>query len=351
LYDFELRNDWKWLLEMKVAMYNFPTVKNGADVAGGNDFPLECAQAQSARACSPANQGKSQRSRGECFGERWSKSQSAWRVGALFTIFIIFAARKFTQPIKQPLQSRRTLDKTLKAGFNMIDTFAETEGIAMDTVFCIVDGVPVLLAKSQTYMNLSGESFHDDMDLPSGVLWIQPKGVHGSHNGMKSVIYHFRGNREFARLRIGIGKPPGQMDPKAFLLQKFNAIAQERPTRLCSLLPDHLPRLMKHLVMCLNGSYELVSLGLRTLGPAPYPWGGKALQLLRKLGSRNRRLFKRAPMPLSLDLPERATDDVLISRHLSTVLVSSVDWSWRKSKASDVNGLVPPRFSLLNNNS
>ncbi|KAI3523511.1 hypothetical protein L1887_01695 [Cichorium endivia] len=137
-------------------------------------------------------------------------------------------------------------------GFNMIDTFAESLGIAMDSVFCkaifgkgTLDGVPVLLAKPQTYMNLSGESsgplaayyklplnrvvvFHDDMDLPCGVLRLQPKGGHGSHNGMKSVIHHFHGNREFARLRIGIGKPPGQMDPKAFLLQKFNATAQER---------------------------------------------------------------------------------------------------------------------------
>ncbi|MBA0812179.1 hypothetical protein Gohar_026168 [Gossypium harknessii] len=94
-------------------------------------------------------------------------------------------------------------------------------------------------------MNLSGEStgalaayyklplnrvivFHDDMDLPCGVFRLQDKGGHGSHNGLKSVIYHFRGNREFARLRIGIGKPPGQMDPKAFLLQKFNASARER---------------------------------------------------------------------------------------------------------------------------
>ncbi|GJX91387.1 transformation/transcription domain-associated protein-like protein [Tanacetum coccineum] len=156
------------------------------------------------------------------------------------------------------------------------------------------------------------------------------------------------------------------------------------PSRLCSLLPDHLPRLMKPLVVCLNGSDELVSLGLRTLGPAPYPWGGKSLQLLRKLGSHNRRFLKE---PLALeckenpehglrliltfesetpflvpldrcinlaisdpDLPGRATDDGLISRHLSTVFVSSVDWSWRKSEASDVNGLVPPRFSLLNNN-
>ncbi|XP_056162059.1 peptidyl-tRNA hydrolase, mitochondrial-like [Syzygium oleosum] len=137
-------------------------------------------------------------------------------------------------------------------GFEMIDAFAESQGIPMSTVHCkamfgqgFVDDVPVFLAKPQTYMNLSGESagplaayyklplnrvlvFHDDMDLPCGVLRLQLKGGHGSHNGLKSVIYHFRGNREFARLRIGIGRPPGQMDPKAFLLQKFNRTARER---------------------------------------------------------------------------------------------------------------------------
>lgn len=135
-------------------------------------------------------------------------------------------------------------------GFEMIDAFTESLRIPMDTVHCkaifgkgFVDGVPVFLAKPQTYMNLSGESsgplaayyklpldrvivFHDDMGLPCGVLQLHPNGGHGSHNGLKSVIHHFRGNREFARLRIGIGSPPGQMDPKAFLLQKFNATAR-----------------------------------------------------------------------------------------------------------------------------
>lgn len=137
-------------------------------------------------------------------------------------------------------------------GFELIDAFAASQGIPMESVFFkatfgkgLVNGVPVFLAKPQTYMNLSGESsgplaayyklplnrvlvFHDDMDLPCGVLRLHPKGNHGRHNGLKSVIYNFRGNREFPRLRIGIGKPPGQMDPKAFLLQKFNATARER---------------------------------------------------------------------------------------------------------------------------
>ncbi|XP_075499692.1 peptidyl-tRNA hydrolase, mitochondrial [Primulina tabacum] len=137
-------------------------------------------------------------------------------------------------------------------GFELIDAFAKSQGISMDAVHCkaifgkgFVHGVPVFLAKPQTYMNLSGESsgpmaayyklplnrvlvFHDDMGLPCGVLRLHSKGNHGSHNGLKSVIYHFRGNKEFPRLRIGIGRPPGQMDPKAFLLQKFNAKARER---------------------------------------------------------------------------------------------------------------------------
>ncbi|XP_022574929.1 peptidyl-tRNA hydrolase, mitochondrial [Brassica napus] len=137
-------------------------------------------------------------------------------------------------------------------GFEMIDVFAESVGIQMNLLnFKAIMGqgfvgdVPVILAKPQTYMNLSGESsgplaayyklplnrvlvVHDDTQLPCGVLRLQEKGGHGCHNGLKSVMHHFRGNKEFARLRIGIGKPPGQMDPKAFLLQKFSMLARER---------------------------------------------------------------------------------------------------------------------------
>ncbi|XP_070012788.1 peptidyl-tRNA hydrolase, mitochondrial-like [Nicotiana sylvestris] len=136
--------------------------------------------------------------------------------------------------------------------FEMLDSFAESLGIHMETAHCkamfgkgFVSGVLVLLAKPETCMNLSGESagplaayynilltrvvvFHDDMDLPCGVLCLHPKGGHHSHNGLKSMIYHFCGNREFPRLRIGVGRPPGQMDTKAFMLQKFNATARER---------------------------------------------------------------------------------------------------------------------------
>ncbi|CAM6128658.1 unnamed protein product [Calypogeia fissa] len=130
-------------------------------------------------------------------------------------------------------------------GFQMIDVIAQSEGITLNTVqFKAVlgkgqiGGAPVLLAKPQTYMNLSGESvkplasyykippervltIYDDLDLEFAVMKLLPKGGHGGHNGMKSILQHI-GHRNTARMRIGIGRPPGSMDPQAFVLQKFS---------------------------------------------------------------------------------------------------------------------------------
>jgi PTH1 family peptidyl-tRNA hydrolase len=96
----------------------------------------------------------------------------------------------------------------------------------------------VIVAKPQTYMNESGRAvgallryykipvaqllvIFDDLDLPFGVIRLRPDGGAGGHNGMRSIIQHVGGN-QFARLRIGIGRPPGRMDPAAFVLQDFN---------------------------------------------------------------------------------------------------------------------------------
>ncbi|KAL5052578.1 hypothetical protein RYX36_033260, partial [Vicia faba] len=118
-------------------------------------------------------------------------------------------------------------------GFEMVDAIAEAEGISMTSVSFkalfgkgFIGDVPVLLAKPQTFMNASGESIFDDMDLPFAKLRLLPKGGHGGHNGMKSVINHLKGNSGFPRLRIGIGRPPGKMDPISFVLRQFTK--QER---------------------------------------------------------------------------------------------------------------------------
>jgi peptidyl-tRNA hydrolase, PTH1 family len=94
----------------------------------------------------------------------------------------------------------------------------------------------VIIVKPQTYMNSSGDAvgplaryykippaniliIYDELDLPFGTVRLREKGGAGGHNGMKSIINHL-GN-EFPRVRLGIGRPPGQMPVPAYVLQDF----------------------------------------------------------------------------------------------------------------------------------
>ncbi|XP_058740008.1 chloroplastic group IIB intron splicing facilitator CRS2-B, chloroplastic-like [Vicia villosa] len=137
-------------------------------------------------------------------------------------------------------------------GFEMIDSISRNEGILMNTIqskaligLGSIGEVPVLLAKPQTYMNFSGESVgplaayyrvplrhillvYDETSLPNGVLKLSPKGGHGHHNGLMNVIGHLDGSRDFPRFAIGIGSPPGTMDLRAFLLQKFSSVERKQ---------------------------------------------------------------------------------------------------------------------------
>jgi PTH1 family peptidyl-tRNA hydrolase len=61
---------------------------------------------------------------------------------------------------------------------------------------------------------------HDDIDLPFARLRLQYARGTGGHNGVKSIVQSL-GNNEFHRLKIGVGRPPGQMDPAAFVLRPF----------------------------------------------------------------------------------------------------------------------------------
>ncbi|HHW82268.1 MAG TPA: aminoacyl-tRNA hydrolase [Actinomycetales bacterium] len=98
-------------------------------------------------------------------------------------------------------------------------------------------GPQVILAKSTGYMNLSGEPLgalvraegveldrilvvHDELDLPPNELRLKIGGGEGGHNGLKSISQHL-GTRDYARLRIGIGRPPGQMDPAEYVLREW----------------------------------------------------------------------------------------------------------------------------------
>ena len=97
---------------------------------------------------------------------------------------------------------------------------------------------PVIVGKPSTFMNRSGYPVaslvrfyrvpldrvlvvYDDLDLPLGSLRIRPAGGSGGHRGMASIIEQL-GSRDFARLRIGIGRPPGRMDPADYVLRDFS---------------------------------------------------------------------------------------------------------------------------------
>jgi PTH1 family peptidyl-tRNA hydrolase len=96
----------------------------------------------------------------------------------------------------------------------------------------------VILAKPQTFMNLSGQSVqglmhfyklplenlliaHDDLDLPVGTIRIRPDGSSAGQKGMTSILERL-GTDEFARIRLGIGHPPGQMQAPDYVLQDFS---------------------------------------------------------------------------------------------------------------------------------
>jgi PTH1 family peptidyl-tRNA hydrolase len=106
-----------------------------------------------------------------------------------------------------------------------------------------LSGRTAILAKPQTYMNLVGPSvarlatYHrieparllvicDDLDLPTGTLRLRPFGGSAGHKGLRSIFDHL-GTQQFPRLRIGIGRPPGRMDPADFVLQPFSALEWE----------------------------------------------------------------------------------------------------------------------------
>ena len=107
----------------------------------------------------------------------------------------------------------------------------------------IVNDSRLLLAKPTTFMNLSGQAvwpmvrfykveqtnlliLHDDMDLPLGKIRIRSSGGSGGQKGLASIIDSM-GTQNVPRIRIGIGRPPGRMQPRGYVLENFSAKEQE----------------------------------------------------------------------------------------------------------------------------
>ena len=107
----------------------------------------------------------------------------------------------------------------------------------------MLEGQKVILAKPQTFMNLSGESVramvdfykvspdeviivYDDISLEPGQLRIRTKGSAGGHNGIKNIIAHL-GTQEFPRIKVGVGEKPKYMDLADYVLSRFSKGEQE----------------------------------------------------------------------------------------------------------------------------
>lgn len=136
-------------------------------------------------------------------------------------------------------------------GFQIVDALARAHGLRFSrqkgakahVAEGRIAGQRVLLAKPQTFMNLSGQAVgrlarsqhipperilvaYDDLDLPLGRLRLRPEGGSGGHKGMRSLI-DVLGSQGFPRLRVGIDRPPGRLDPADYVLLPFDA--EQRP--------------------------------------------------------------------------------------------------------------------------
>lgn len=129
-------------------------------------------------------------------------------------------------------------------GFMALDRLAQSCGVDFNrteaqavTAVTVIEGAQVLLAKPQTYMNLSGLSVNrlmqkhiipvgdlivlvDDVNLPLGRIRIRPRGSAGTHNGMKSVVGALQDDG-FIRIRMGVGPEHAVRDLADYVLGRF----------------------------------------------------------------------------------------------------------------------------------
>ncbi len=167
-------------------------------------------------------------------------------------------------------------------GFICLNYFAKSQGIKFDQKRGLarigtgeVAGNKVVVAKPQTYVNLSGQSvsrlirkfninindllvIHDDLDLPLGKTRISQGSGAGGHKGVESIIQEL-GSQDFTRIRVGIGRPDkaevSEAEIIAYVLSNFTpeqkqAIAQAIPrvseTILCLLTEGLTPAMNKY---------------------------------------------------------------------------------------------------------
>ncbi len=131
-------------------------------------------------------------------------------------------------------------------GYMVVDELARRVGgrftahkAGTDALEARLAGRRVVLARPRSFMNVCGPAVastarfykipptdvvvvHDDLDLDYGVLKLKRGGGEGGHNGLRSISASL-GSKDYLRVRFGIGRPPGRMDPADFVLRDFSA--------------------------------------------------------------------------------------------------------------------------------
>ena len=122
-------------------------------------------------------------------------------------------------------------------------------------------GVPLTLAIPRSYMNLSGGPvaalrdfykippsrivvLHDELDVPFGDVRLKLGGGAGGHNGLRSVTAAL-GSPDYYRVRLGIGRPPGRMEPATFVLRDFSAAERKELPLLIERSADAVEALLR----------------------------------------------------------------------------------------------------------
>jgi peptidyl-tRNA hydrolase, PTH1 family len=156
---------------------------------------------------------------------------------------------------------REYRDTRHNIGFMLIDKLVERLGARSMRVqskaiitTAQYEGRKIILAKPQTFMNLSGQAVqglsrfykipqenlmvaHDDLDLPFCALRLRPAGGSAGQKGIASIIQQLC-TPDFARLRLGIDRPPGRMDAAAYVLQAFTQKESQQVAELLDKAAD-----------------------------------------------------------------------------------------------------------------
>lgn len=145
-------------------------------------------------------------------------------------------------------------------GFRVVDRLAERQSTVVErsqfnTLWELVrlGGGPVILAKPQTFMNLSGQAaaslrgyyklgnesivvVHDDIDLPFGDVRVKKGGGHGGHNGLRDL--NAKIGADYVRVRLGVGRPPDGWDTADYVLAAFSTAEEPQVEQLIDRAAD-----------------------------------------------------------------------------------------------------------------